>query len=93
MSVEGNGAGTGACGAGVCEKKMAATLIPEQKFMISVLWGITVDRANDVLECRLLRVPKIESPVLKSVFQSRAVQSSMCPEQDLNLHDLTATSS
>lgn len=44
------------------EKKMAAAPILEQKLMIRrVVEGITVDCANDILECRLLSVPQIET--------------------------------
>jgi hypothetical protein len=60
---------------------MAVAPILEQKLMIRhVVEGVTVDRKNDSLELRLLRVPRIESPALKSMFRGRAVQSRVCPE-------------
>jgi hypothetical protein len=65
------------------QMKMAEAPIQEQKLLIRrVVEGITVDRENDMLECRLLRVPRIESPILKSVYQNRAVQSRVCPEPE-----------
>lgn len=63
---------------GVIHRMQNAPVL-EQKLMIrQVLDGITVDRASDRLECRLLRIPRLENAVLKRINQS--VQSNVCPE-------------
>jgi hypothetical protein len=68
------------------DRKLAAAPITEQKMMIRrVVDGITVDRTREVLECRLLRVPKLAIPVLASRLQNRIVQSRVCPEQGTHL--------
>jgi hypothetical protein len=76
------------------DDRMERAPLLEQKLMMKrVVDGIVVDRANDRLDCRLLRIPKMSNPILKLLHQNGVVQSNVCPEQDLNLHDLAATSS
>jgi hypothetical protein len=53
---------------------------------------IVVNRKADEVVCNLVRIPRIENPVLESI-RNGGFQSRVCPEQDLNLHDLAATSS
>ena len=76
--------------------KMGRATILEQKILIrQIVQRITVDRAKDEISFDLMRIPKINNPILSAIMQNSkaGVHSKVCPEQDLNLHDLTATSS
>gem|GEM_PF-2638106 len=75
------------------DKGFERGLLTEKKFWLKqIVEGILVDRDKDVVYCTLSRLPKTENPVLKRI-RDGVVQSSACPEQDLNLHDLAITSS
>ena len=76
--------------------KMRRAPLLEQKFLIrQVLQGIRVDRGKDEISFVLLRIPRTNNPILSAILQSSksGIHSKVCPEQDLNLHDLAATSS
>lgn len=45
--------------------------------------GIVVDRKAEEVVCNLVRVPRVENPVLES-NRNGVFQSSGCPEQDLS---------
>jgi hypothetical protein len=69
--------------------------ILEQKFLIrQIVQRITVDRAKDEISFALARIPKTNNPIVSTTLQNSkaGVHSNVCPEQDLNLHDLAATS-
>ena len=70
--------------------------IPDKKLLMRrVVRKITVDRAHGDFTCTFYRLPKINNPIVTAILQNfgSGVHSRVCPEQDLNLHDLAATSS
>lgn len=73
-------------------KNLESFPVADQKLMLRrVVDGLIVDRAQDSIFFNLLILPKLENPILKAIHQNGVVQSRVCPEQDLNLHDLAAT--
>ena len=69
-----------------------ATIFEKKMLIRKCEDGIVVNRKADEMVCNLVRIPRIETPVLESL-RNGVSQSNVCPEQDLNLHDLAATSS
>ncbi len=69
-----------------------APLLEKKLLLRKVVEGILVDRDRDEVVLTMSRLPKIENPILK-VVRDGVVRLSTCPEQDLNLQGLAATSS
>jgi hypothetical protein len=72
-----------------------APILNRKLLIRQVVKRITVDRTHDDFSCDFYRLPKINNPIVTAILQDfgSGVHSKVCPEQDLNLHDLTATSS
>jgi hypothetical protein len=77
------------------DKWRKASILDRKLLIRRVVKGITVDRANGDFTSTFYRLPKINNPIVTAILQNfgSGVHSKVCPEQDLNLHDLTATSS
>jgi hypothetical protein len=80
------------------EQNSAKAPMEERKMLVQkCISKIVVDREQKVSRFYVRRVPAI-NPMLEEVEkcsknEEDVMNKPLCPEQDLNLHDLTATSS
>ena len=69
---------------GLSQRLKEAPIIEKKLLLKKVVEGLLVDRERDDVILTLLRLPKIDNPILNAV-KNGVVLSSVCPEQGTRL--------
>lgn len=72
------------------ENFKGAPLLQQKISIKKIVQQIVVDRKKSNVQIKMFRIPKIRNPIVESIHKSIS-QSSVCPEQELNLHECDLT--